>query len=74
MQIRPPRPAKIDLAALAKRLSAAGKVQEMPFMLRLVPRERPGLKLSLFADGRLIVQGTRDLTQANSLYARFVGV
>ena len=73
VQIRPPAATRLDLAAVAKRLEGAGKVQAMPFMLRLVPAERPGVRLSLFPDGRLIVQGTRDLSEARSLYARFVG-
>jgi hypothetical protein len=45
----------------------------MPFMLRLVPDERPDLKLSIFSDGRMIAQGTHELTEGRSLYARFVG-
>lgn len=73
VQIRPPREAKLDLALLAGKLATAGRVQAMPFMVRLVPNERPALKLTAFADGRLIVQGTRDLAEARSLYARYVG-
>lgn len=73
VQIRPPRPTNLDMTGLARRLWAAGKVQEMPFMLRLVPNERPSLKLSIFGDGRMIVQGTQDLTEARSIYARLIG-
>jgi hypothetical protein len=40
----------------------------------LILRFRRGpLTLTLFADGRAIVQGTTDITVARSLYARFVG-
>lgn len=73
VQVRPPRQAKLDLVALSRRLEGAGKVQALPLMLRLHPRERPSLKLTVFSDGRLIVQGTRDVAEARSLYARFVG-
>src|SRR5688572_25295523 len=74
VQIRAPGTTKLDLPALARKLSAAGQVQAMPFMVRLLPHEHPGLKLTAFPDGRLIVQGTQDLAEARSLYARYVGV
>jgi adenylyltransferase/sulfurtransferase len=73
VQIRPPARTTLDLAVLARRLEKAGKVQALPMMLRFVPSDRPGLKLSAFADGRLIVQGTREISEARSLYARYVG-
>ena len=73
VQIRPPVETRLDLPALASRLASAGAVQAMPFMVRFVPREQPTLKLTAFSDGRLIVQGTRELSEARSLYARFVG-
>jgi adenylyltransferase/sulfurtransferase len=73
VQIRPPRETRVDLAALARRLSGTGQVQALPLMLRIVPGERPALKLTVFSDGRMIVQGTRDVAEARSIYARFVG-
>jgi adenylyltransferase/sulfurtransferase len=73
VQIRPPKAVKLDLASLARRLEKAGRVQALPMMVRFVPSERPELRLSAFADGRLIVQGTRELGEARSLYARYVG-
>ena len=73
VQIRPPKQTKLDLAGLARRLEKAGRAQALPMMVRFVPDERPELKLSAFPDGRLIVQGTRDLAEARSLYARYVG-
>jgi len=33
-----------------------------------------GVTLSVFADGRLIVTGTRDVTRARSVAARYVGL
>ena len=73
VQIRPPKSVKLDLAALAGRLSKAGRVQALPMMVRFVPTERPDLKLSAFPDGRLIIQGTRDVAEARSIYARLIG-
>jgi len=35
--------------------------------------ERAPYTLSLFADGRAVIQGTTDITLARSLYARFIG-
>ncbi len=40
------------------------------FLLRF---ERGGYTVTLFADGRALVQGTTDVTLARSLYARFIG-
>jgi hypothetical protein len=33
----------------------------------------PGIRLSVFADGRAIVAGTRDEPQARGIVARYVG-
>ena len=73
VQIRAPATTKLDLAALARKLSTAGQVQARPFMVRLLPHEHPGLRLTVFADGRLIVQGTQDVAAARSIYARVIG-
>jgi adenylyltransferase/sulfurtransferase len=47
-----------------------GKVRSNSMLLRF---ERGEYVLTLFADGRAIVQGTTDVALARSLYARFVG-
>lgn len=73
VQIRADRDVKIDLEALAGRLGPLGRVSRLPFLVRCVPNDRPGLKLSIFTDGRMIVQGTRDMAEARSMYARFLG-
>jgi hypothetical protein len=33
----------------------------------------PPYELTVFADGRAIIRGTRDLSVARSLYARYIG-
>ena len=73
VQVRGAAGLRLDLAALAERLGKAGRVQAMPFVVRFVPHDRPTSKLSIFADGRLIVQGTREASEARSLYARYLG-
>jgi adenylyltransferase/sulfurtransferase len=60
----------IDLAAMEDRLSPHGRVLRNDLLLRF---ERGEHTLTLFADGRAIIQGTSDVTVARSLYARFIG-
>ena len=60
----------IDLPAMHARLSAHGAVRSNDLLLRF---ERPPHTITLFADGRAIIQGTTDATVARSLYARFIG-
>jgi molybdopterin-synthase adenylyltransferase len=60
----------VDLAAMETRLKPHGQVRSNRLLLRF---ERGDYTLTLFADGRAVVQGTTDVTVARSLYARFVG-
>lgn len=60
----------IDLAAMEERLRPHGHVLRNDLLLRF---ERGEHTLTLFADGRAIIQGTTDVAVARSLYARFVG-
>jgi len=70
VQIVPPAPAQIDLAALAERLRASGEVSLNPYLLRF----RAGdYELTVFKDARSIVRGTDDAATARSLYARYIG-
>ena len=52
------------------RLKPHGQVRSNRLLLRF---ERGDYTLTLFADGRAVIQGTTDVTVARSLYARFVG-
>jgi len=60
----------VDFAAMRTRLAPHGNVRFNNLLLRF---ERPPHTITLFADGRAIVQGTTDVTLARSLYARFIG-
>lgn len=60
----------VDLAAMRDRLAPHGQVRFNDLLLRF---ERAPHTLTLFADGRAIIQGTTDVTIARSLYARFIG-
>jgi adenylyltransferase/sulfurtransferase len=63
----------IDLQAMHQRLSAHADIRSVRSNDLLLRFERPPHTVTLFADGRAIVQGTTDVTVARSLYARFIG-
>jgi adenylyltransferase/sulfurtransferase len=60
----------IDLAEMELRLAPHGHVQRNDLLLRF---QRGEQTLTLFADGRAIIQGTTDPILARTLYARFIG-
>ena len=60
----------IDFAAMRDRLQPHGAVRFNDLLLRF---DRPPHTLTLFPDGRCLIQGTTDITIARSLYARFIG-
>jgi adenylyltransferase/sulfurtransferase len=70
VQIRPEQPARIDLANLAAQLREVGPVLCNEYLLKL---DVEGHSLTLFADGRAIVQGTDSEAAARGLYARYFG-
>lgn len=60
----------LDLARLRLRLEPLGTVRSNGLLLRF---EYSPYTLTVFPDGRALVQGTTDVGKARSLYARFVG-
>ncbi len=60
----------LDLVALRSRLEPLGEVRSNGLLLRF--RYSP-YTLTVFPDGRALVQGTTDMGLARSLYARFLG-
>lgn len=64
---------KLDLTELGRRLSASGNgdVRMNEFLLKL--RVPPSYEMTVFADGRAIIKGTKDPAVARSIYARYVG-
>lgn len=73
VQVWPAPDARVDLGALAHRLSPHATVEVGPVMVRAEIRDRPGVTLTVFADSRAIVRGAGGVDAARSLYARFVG-
>ncbi len=61
---------QVDFQQVASRWEGIGRVQSTPFFVRLHLKDHT---LTLYRDGRTVVTGTRDVSQARVLYARFVG-
>jgi hypothetical protein len=62
---------QLDLAQLSQRLGATlPAVRHNDFLLRF---RVPPYEVTVFADGRAIIKGTRDQAIARSLYARYIG-
>ena len=72
VQISPPDRREVDLHEAAGRLRHHGEVFQNPYLVRVALAE-PACEITLFRDGRAIVQGTEDAGVARSLYARYVG-
>lgn len=65
------RSRSLDLAALGARLtSSVESVRHNEFLLRF---RVPPYEMTVFADGRAILKGSKDPSIARSLYARFIG-
>jgi molybdopterin/thiamine biosynthesis adenylyltransferase len=61
----------LDLGALRARLApAVGEVRHNEFLLRF---RVPPYEVTVFADGRAILKGTKDPAVARTLYARYIG-
>jgi molybdopterin/thiamine biosynthesis adenylyltransferase len=63
---------KLDLAALGRRLSssATSDIRSNEFLLRF---NASPYEMTIFADGRAVIKGTKDPAVARSLYSRYVG-
>jgi adenylyltransferase/sulfurtransferase len=70
VQIRRREGTRIDLEDLAERLGPVGRLEKNRFLLRAVIE---GYELTVFGDGRAIINGTYDIAAAKSLYSRYVG-
>jgi len=71
VQIRPPVKMDRDLKELAQTLSKQqGTLEQNP---HLVSFAKGTHRLVFFRDGRVLVHGTKDVTEAKSLYHRYLG-
>jgi molybdopterin/thiamine biosynthesis adenylyltransferase len=60
----------LHLTELQHKLAPLGQVRANGLLLRF---ERPPYTLTVFPDGRALIQGTTDTALARSLYARYIG-
>jgi adenylyltransferase/sulfurtransferase len=60
----------VSLDALAQQLQGIGRVTRNRFLLRL---EVDKFQITVFPDGRAIVAGTDDVTEARTVHARYIG-
>jgi molybdopterin/thiamine biosynthesis adenylyltransferase len=70
VQVRPADARPVQFEQLGERLKGVGQVSWNPHLLRLAV---DGYNLTLFPDGRAIVNGTEDPGVARGLYARYIG-
>ncbi len=72
VQISPAQPANLLLDELAAKLRKLGAVTSNPFLVRLTLTD-PMYEITVFRDGRAIIEGTDDIAAARSIYARVIG-
>ena len=70
VQIQSSAASRIDLAVLSSRLRLEGLVTETPFLVRF---SHPPYLVTVFGDGRAIIQGTENPDEARKIYARWIG-
>lgn len=72
VQIRPSRPQKLNLQETANRLSrlGSGSVDSNAYLVSFI--EGP-YRMVIFADGRALIHGTKDIAAARSFYHRYFG-
>lgn len=70
IQITPSSKRKVNLAIWEEKWSSLGHTERNPFLLRL---HYQSYRLTLFTDGRLLIQGTDDPKIARRIYAQLMG-
>ena len=70
VQLRSPSGGKVDLVRLKEHLASAGKVSANEYLVRFSAQDA---EMVVFADGRTIVKGVRDIAHARTLHAKYVG-
>lgn len=71
VQISPAKEHSLDLERLEERFRPLGEVERNRFLLRFHIGEHT---LVIFPNGRVVIQGTDDISVARTLYARYIGV
>ena len=63
----------VDFTSMRARLARHPDIEDLRSNNLLLRFRRGPHTLTLFPDGRALIQGTTDITQARTLYARFIG-
>ena len=71
VQVSPPEGTVVDFDAVAARLRPLGEVKTSKFMLTF---SSPRRDIRLFGDGRAIITGVSDESQAKSIYSDYIGI
>lgn len=71
VQINPRKVKEFVLSELANHLRHSGKMSVTPFFLRFSPEEN--ITMVFFKDGRVLIHGIDDITEAKAFYARYMG-
>jgi adenylyltransferase/sulfurtransferase len=66
-----PKGTRLDLKEAEARMAAFGPVFSNAYLLQA---QWEGHAVTLYADGRALVQGTDDPARARALYAKYVGM
>lgn len=64
---------RLDLAAIAQQWQPLGQVHQTPFFIRIELANEEADRLTLFRDGRVIVDGTEDPSIARVIRDRYLG-
>lgn len=72
VQISPPVAMSLTFKQLEERLNGAGAVRNNSFLLIFQPNESEH-EFTIFPNGRAIISGTEDLSEARHLYSRYLG-
>jgi molybdopterin-synthase adenylyltransferase len=70
VQLASPQGQLVNLAAIGEQWTGLGEIVRNPYLVRL---RLPQLEITVFVDGRTIVSGTTDVSEARSIVARYVG-
>lgn len=70
VQLMPSQRQSVDLKELAERLKGQGRVTHNPFLVRF---EIESSIITVFPDGRALIEGTKKASEARSIYAKWIG-
>ncbi|MGW8181129.1 MAG: ThiF family adenylyltransferase, partial [bacterium] len=70
VQLSPLHPGPIDLEAIAARLGSSMEISCNEYLLKATMGE---YEIVLFSDGRTIVKGTDDYSEARAVYSKYIG-